>query len=179
MLLTYIKPSKEAVELSQALGISFDVQSLAANGLTGSISDLASKVGLYEIVETHADAAIKQKIATIDAEILALDKQKAALGTATKANKDQRDAINKSTEALRIQKRELTAAKDANIDYNVVMADMSKRSGIAVEQLAVLFPNVRALKAALSLTRGEGAAFAADLEAIANASGATAAQTIR
>ncbi|MBM4449023.1 MAG: phage tail tape measure protein, partial [Chloroflexi bacterium] len=159
MLLSYIDPSDEAIGLANKLGIEFNVQAIQAKGLAGVMNDLASKVGLYEVVSTGADAAIKAQVTSIKEQILALDQQAAALGPPTKANKALRDAISDQKEALNLQRRELLMAKDANIDYNVVLAEMSKRTGLQAEQLAILFPNVRALKAALSLTREEGAVF--------------------
>jgi len=54
-----------------------------------------------------------------------------------------------------------------------VMAEVTQKTGGSVEALSALFPNVRALKAALSLTRGEMGPFAEDLATIGTAAGAT------
>ncbi len=174
LMLTYIRPSKDALELASKLGIEFSAQALSSKGLSGAIGELVEKVGLYEVVMTGADDAVKAQIKTIDDQIRALDAQKLALGGATKANKAARDAIDQQRRALVLQKDELRNSIDENVDYNLVMTEMSRRTGITVEQLAELFPNVRALKGALALTREEGQAFAGDMKAIGDASGATA-----
>jgi len=75
------------------------------------------------------------------------------------------------------------AAAELGIDLSVAalqskglggaMEEVMRATGGNVEALSALFPNVRALKAALSLTREDMGPFAEDLEAIAGAAGAT------
>lgn len=140
-----------------------------------------------------SDAARAQKDA-IDSQVLALEAQKRAItgnSDAAKAQRaaltnqiatlrDQKSAVGGSNTAidaqirkLENQKAALIDSKNTNIDYNVVMAEMSKRTGLTAEQLSTLFPNVRALKAALSLTRQEGQVFEEELGQMGKAAGAT------
>ena len=51
--------------------------------------------------------------------------------------------------------------------------DLTDVQGLNIEELAKLFPNVRALKGILSMTREEGRVYAEQLEAMAEATGAT------
>lgn len=76
----------------------------------------------------------------------------------------------KAAEALGI---ELSAQALASKGLGGAMAEVLEKTGGSAEAMAALFPNVRALKAALALTRGEMKPFAADLEAIGGAAGAT------
>ncbi len=68
---------------------------------------------------------------------------------------------------------DLSAAALQSKGLGGAMAEVMRATGGNVEALSALFPNVRALRAALSLTRDEMGPFAEDLEAIAGASGAT------
>ncbi len=173
LMLSFISPSKQAAEMAATLGIDLSAAALQSKGLGGAMADLTERVGLHKIVMTGADEATKAQIKSIDQQVRALQAQKDALGPATKANKEQRDAIQAQIKALQRQKAELRDSIDTNVDYNLVLTTMAERAGVTVEQMSALFPNVRALKAALSLTRGEMGPFAEDLETIAGASGAT------
>jgi len=80
------------------------------------------------------------------------------MGTALKMGTDDLDQMQKA------------GASDAE-----VMALVAQRSGVATEQLAELFPNVRALRGALVLAAQGGEVFAEDVQAMAQATGASAA----
>lgn len=75
-----------------------------------------------------------------------------------------------AAEALGI---DLSASALASKGLAGVMEEVRVKTGGSAEAMAELFPNVRALKAALGLTRQEGKAFADDLAAMGKAAGAT------
>lgn len=93
-------------------------------------------------------------------------------------------ALNQVMLSLISPSKEAAAAAQAlGIDFSAsalaskglagVMEEVRIKTGGSAEAMAALFPNVRALKGALALTREEGKAFTAELEAMAQASGAT------
>lgn len=73
----------------------------------------------------------------------------------------------------------LAAGKGAEVLKNQglgrVMAEIGKATGGSLEQMAKMFPELRAMKGALGLVRQEGSAFAEDLRAMGDASGSAAA----
>jgi TP901 family phage tail tape measure protein len=68
---------------------------------------------------------------------------------------------------------DLSASALASKGLAGVMEEVRIKTGGSAEAMAELFPNVRALKGALALTRGEGKMFAEDLEAMGKAAGST------
>ncbi|WP_347246321.1 phage tail tape measure protein, partial [Thermogutta sp.] len=68
---------------------------------------------------------------------------------------------------------ELSATALQSKGLGGAMAEIAEKVGGDAEAMAALFPNVRALKAALALTREEAKPFAEDLEAIGKSAGAT------
>ena len=68
---------------------------------------------------------------------------------------------------------EFNAAHLAAVGLPGMLQEIQAATGGNIEAMAELFPNVRALRGALSLMRGEGVGFASDLEAITNSAGST------
>lgn len=293
MLRDFIKPSKEASEVAQQLNIDFSAQALTSKGLASVLTDIASKVGLYEVVgnsfaaqskelsrnsqltalnyseKIHAleaerlglpiidasSTSIRDQTAAYNSQIGALRAEKSARDasinsqirsietakTAPYVSKAQRDAYNQelaqlremkgayddqvnaqiqglsrskqamtdqnavaraitaeqkaavtdqkrdinqqiallrnqaaqATDSYKRQKLALIDASLAGADYNLVMADMSRRTGLTIEQLAALFPDIRALRAALILTANGAEDFAGAMDEMKGSTGAT------
>jgi TP901 family phage tail tape measure protein len=112
----------------------------------------------------------------------------AAIATLTKGGLSGAEAVTALNQVMLTfiapSKDEIKTAKALGIEFNAntlatkglggAMAMVGQVAGGNVETMAKLFGNVRALKGALGLTRGEGAAFAGDLTAMQGAAGATA-----
>ncbi|MHB0976902.1 MAG: phage tail tape measure protein [Candidatus Aquicultorales bacterium] len=118
VLLSFIAPTKEAIEVADSLGIELSATALSTKGLGGVTQDLASKL---QISSAEMDDLLKS--GKSDAEIQQI---------------------------------------------------LAEKIGLTAEAFAALFPNVRALKGILSLTRDEGKVFSSDLEAAYNSTGAAA-----
>lgn len=173
VLLSMIKPGDKAKEAAAALGIQWDLAALKSKGLSGVMSELANHTELYSIVATGADDKLKAQLSTVEGSISSLNKWKLSIQAAGKMTKDQIKEYDKQSAALKLQKANIQDAMDSNIDYVTVMNQMAKATGVTVDQLAELFPNVRALRGALALMRNGGKDFEGDLKAIANSAGAT------
>lgn len=83
------------------------------------------------------------------------------------------DPAKEAREAAAALGIDLSASALASKGLAGVMEEVRIKTGGSAEAMAKLFPNVRALKAALGLTREEGKAFAEDLAAMGKAAGAT------
>lgn len=175
LMLSYISPTDSAKEAAAALGIQLDVQALQTKGLSGVIKELAEHTDLLSTVATNAFAPLQAQLDTVNQQADALKRWKLELQAAGEWNKDATKSYTQQSAALKLQAMDIQAAMDANIDYETVMNQMATTTGLTVDQLSELFPNVRALRGALALAREGGAAFAEDLETMGNASGAAAA----
>jgi TP901 family phage tail tape measure protein len=69
--------------------------------------------------------------------------------------------------------KELAGMIAAGADTNVILDEMATKSGVQIQKLAELFPNVNSLRAALALMAGEGGAFSDNLDAMTKSTGAT------
>lgn len=83
------------------------------------------------------------------------------------------DPSNTAAEAAEALGLNFGAAHLAAVGFPAVLDEIRRATGGDIEALSKLFPNIRALRGILSLTRGDGQAFAEDLETIAGAAGAT------
>jgi TP901 family phage tail tape measure protein len=77
--------------------------------------------------------------------------------------------------ALKVSAADLDAMQQAGASEAEIMAEVARQAGLTTESLAKLFPNVRALRGALVLASQGGREFAGDVEAMAEATGASAA----
>lgn len=82
--------------------------------------------------------------------------------------------VQEMTGALKIGVDDLDAMQQAGASEAEIMALVADRSGKATEALAEFFPNVRALRGALALASQGGKEFSADVQAMAQATGASA-----
>jgi TP901 family phage tail tape measure protein len=175
LMLSYISPSKEAAKAAAAMGIDLSAAALSSQGLSGVIQELATHTDMWAAVATNADAPLQAQLSSVEASEEALKRYKLELESSGQLTAEARKQITQQAAALKLQRMDIESAMESNVDYNMVMQTMAESTGLSVEQLAALFPNVRALRGALSLAREEGTAFASDLEAIGGAAGATAA----
>lgn len=100
-----------------------------------------------------------------------------AAESATALNQLMLSFISPSDEAAKAAARlgiDMSASALAAKGLGGVMEEIRLKTGGSAEAMAELFPNVRALKGALALTRGEGKMFAEDMAAMGQATGATA-----
>lgn len=175
LMLSYISPSDGAKEAAAALGIELNVTALQTKGLAGVIQDLATHTDLWTSVATGADTELQAQLASVEANTEALNHWKLEMQAAGNWTAENKAAFSQQSAALKLQATDIQTAMDANIDYVEVMNTMAASTGLTVDQLAELFPNVRALRGALALAREGGEVFAQDLETIANSAGATSA----
>mgnify|MGYP001019214932 CR=1 FL=1 len=175
LMLSFISPSKEAQKAAQALGFDLSLSALQTKGLGGVIQDLANHTKVLTIIQNSASDQLKTQIADVEASEAALKRWKLEMQAAGTWTKDAKAQFEQQSAALKLQRQDIEAAIDASADYNVVIQKMAESTGLTVEEMAALFPNVRALRGALALAREGGADFAADLETIAGAAGATTA----
>jgi len=156
ILKMYIHPAKQARKAAAALGIDLSAQTLINKGLSGALADLIEKVGVYKIVATHADEAIKKQVYDIDAQIIALERQKLGIAGNTKEAKAARAELNNQIKALRLNRRELLLNAKTNVDFVKVQADIAEKLGLTIEQVGDLFPNIRALRGVMALVVDDG-----------------------
>ena len=162
----YGMDASQATKVSDILFRTVDIGVLTFEELTSQLGD---------IVSVGARAQVP------------LEELGAAMATLTKAGITAPEAatgikqlllsfISPSQEAAKV-----AHALGVELDYQALaskglygaMEDVYKATGGNIEVMAALFPNVRALNAALALTRGEMKPFASDLDALANSAGAT------
>jgi len=175
LMLSFIKPTDSAKDAAQAMGVELSLNALQTKGLGGVIKDLATHTQMLTVVTGGASDELKGNLSAVESSMEALKRWKLeqqAAGTWTKEAKQQ---FEQQSAALKIQKMDVEGMIDASADYATTMQVMSDKTGLTVDQLAELFPNVRALRAALSLARDGGEDFAKDLETIKDAAGATTA----
>jgi len=83
--------------------------------------------------------------------------------------------VQEMAAALKLGADDLDAMQKAGASDAEVMALVAQRSGMATESMAQLFPNVRALRGALAIASQGGKEFSEDVQAMAQATGASAA----
>jgi len=90
------------------------------------------------------------------------------------ASKGLDGAVSELAKKVGITSAELEALEKSGMSEAQMMEELAKKTGMSVENFAALFPNVRALKGALSLVREEGKVFADDVTAMYSSTGAAA-----
>lgn len=139
----------------------------------GSFEELGSSVG--GVVGTASIAGVKFE--TVSAALATMSKAGISFAEGgTALNQMIMGFIKPSEEMVSLLEDAGYASGTAAIEalgLSGALGLILDETGGTAEAMATLFPNVRALKAALSLTRGEMGPFTADLEAMANSAGAT------
>lgn len=139
-----------------------------------TFEELATNVGDVVGTANVADVSFEQ----LGAAMATMTKGGvSAAESATALNQLMLSFISPSQEAANAAKRmgiDMSASALASKGLGGVMEEIRLKTGGSAEAMAELFPNVRALKGALALTRGEGKMFAEDMAAMGQATGATA-----
>ena len=131
--------------------------------------------------------AIGDTLGTASAAQIPIEQIAAGLATMTKSGINVNEATTSMNQMLLSfispSDAAATAAANLGLDFSAahlaavglpgILQEIQAATGGNVEAMAELFPNVRALRGALSLMRGEGVGFASDLEAITNSAGST------
>lgn len=142
-----------------------------------NMGNLAAKQQIIDI--NNQIAAIKNRSA---ADISALEKQKAS---STRYTEAQQADIRKQIEAIRSrataqndaltkERLDMAEAALAGKSYSQVLAEISEKSGVTIEQLTKMFPDIRALRGMLALATDDGRAFKEALDEMGQSAGSTA-----
>lgn len=102
-ILSFLKPTDEAIEAAAELGFDLSATTLATMGLDGAMTELSKKLGI-----------------SVD---------------------------------------DMIAMEQAGLDDAAMYDELAAKTGASAEQMAILFPNIRALKGALILAKDDGAKF--------------------
>ena len=89
------------------------------------------------------------------------------------AAKGVQGVLEEVFDAMGVGVEELKKIASGGEDVEQVMGAIANRTGLTTEVISALFPNVRALRVALAIMAGEGEGFAKNMEAMAEAGGAT------
>ena len=167
LLLSFVSPSKEAQKAAAELGLTLNTQMIQGDNLVKTMKELAEKTGLVKVAsQLEKDARIQ----AIDAQIKDLQARRGAM----ELSREQSAALSSQVKLLKEQRSEIESQIFDTLDYTGALQQMNQATGVSVEALAALFPNVRALRAALALAREEARPFAEDLAAMNQAGGRTA-----
>ncbi len=164
-------------ELAQNIG---DVISTAAQAKVP-----IEQVGAALATMTRAGIQPAEAVTSLNQMLLSFispsDQAKVAAGklgvqlTATNlAAKGLSGVVQEMAGALKLGTGDLDAMQQAGASEAEVMALVAQRSGLATESMAALFPNVRALRGALALASQGGKEFSSEVQAMAQATGASA-----
>lgn len=166
-----IKPSSEAQELTEALGLEFNATALQAQGLQGFLQNmqqtieqnapvLAQHKDQIEAVanETNrASEAAKERIQAIDQEIAVVKEQIAAAGAQGSSSSELRERLK----ALKEEQKSLTAeTKTFDQQLKELRSEHKELQGVSDDTLttmAALFGSIEGLNVVLALTGGKGA----------------------
>lgn len=166
-----IKPTSEATDLAEALGIQFDATALRTQGLQGFLTNMMETVekngpvlAQYKselenvAVQTNlASDAAKERIKAIEQEMAATQEQIAIAGAQGDSAKELREHLK----ALKAEQQALTAeTKTFEEELKELRKQHEGLQGVSDDTLttmAALFGSIRGLNTVLALTAGKGA----------------------
>jgi TP901 family phage tail tape measure protein len=166
VLNAYVMPATEAARVSDVLFKTVDVGVLTFADLATNLGDVISSAAVAKVPIEEVGAAF----ATLTKAGISAPEAATALNRVLLSFISPADGAKKAANALGIN---LSATAIQTKGLAGVMADLTAKAGGNAEALAAIFPESRALKGALALTRGEMKPFTADLKTMGVAAGAT------
>jgi len=165
-------------DLAQNLGEVVSTAALAKVPLEEVIAALAV-ITQAGVQPAEAFTSVNQALLSIISPSAEASTAAAALGidlsAAALASKGLVGVMTDMGQKLQVSAADLKGMAEAGATDAEQMQMLAQASGASVEQLAAMFPNVRALRGALVLAADGGRTFAAEMQTMTDASGAAAA----